>query len=559
MSITIDQGYKGNALLKKAGIPTAFTKDQLDEFIKCSNDPIYFIEKYLKVIDADKGLISIDLRKYQKKMVSSFHRKRRTIVTTCRRAGKSTAVCGYILWYIIFNNDKTVALLANKGETARELLGLIQLGYKNLPYWIQQGIVEFNKGSFVLENNSRVIATATSSDAIRGYTISLLYIDECAFIENWEAFSASVLPTITSGKETKIVLVSTPNGMNFYYKLWHDALENKNGYSPIIVRWQEVPGNDEKWYKETLETLGNDIRKFNQEYEVEFLGSTNTLISALKLQSLVAQNPLSTNDNLYVYSEPEKKHTYTICVDVSEGLGKDYSTFSVIDVTEIPYKQVARYKNNEITPYLLPTVILQIAKKYNNAFVLVEINTIGLQVADTLHYELAYENLIKIQIKGKLGQQHSAGFARKIALGLKISPQTKRIGCANLKALIENDKLIINDLDTILELTTFSMKNNTYKAEEGHTDDLVMTLVHFGWLTGQKYFKEEIGSDIRRNLQEEQLRIMDSDLIPFGIIDGHQGYAGPDDVIDDQGERWVADRERIYAFDNFNYDWRSKW
>lgn len=547
--------YKGSPLLKKAGVDIQFTPEQVIELEKCSKEPIYFIEKYLKVIDADRGLISINLRDYQKKMIQSFHARRRSIVTTCRRSGKSTSVCGYILWYILFNNEKTVALLANKGETARELLGLIQLGYKNLPSWLQHGILEFNKGSFVLENNSRVIAAATASDAIRGYTISLLYIDECAFIDNWEQFSASVLPTITSGKQTKIILVSTPNGLNFYAKLWEEALDNKNGYNPIIVKWHEVPGNDEKWYQETLQTLGNDITKFNQEYNVEFLGSTNTLIRPDKLKAMIAKEPIykDMNDCFHIFKEPEPNNTYVLTVDVAEGLNQDYSTFSIIDVTQFPYRLVAKYRNNTIAPLLFPTLILQAARMYNEAFVLVEINSIGLQVSDIIHHELAYENLIKIEMKGKQGQQHSPGFKKKIAYGLKTTKQTKAIGCANLKTLVESDKLIINDYDTIQELSTFSADKQSFKAEEGNNDDLVMTLVHFGWLTSQRYFKENINNDIRSALQREQMNIMDTDLVPFGIIDNGVD-AFDEDPARDAREVWVNTRSTLYPFDHMDWD-----
>lgn len=551
--------YKGNALLKKVGSNVTWTQEQIEEIKKCSKDPTYFIERYLKVIDVDRGLVSIKLRDYQKKMISSFHGRRRTIVTTCRRAGKSTAVCGYILWYIIFNTEKTVALLANKGETARELLGLIQLGYKNLPFWLQHGITEFNKGSFVLENNSRVIAAATASDAIRGYTISLLYIDECAFIDNWEQFSASVLPTITSGKQTKIILVSTPNGLNFYQKLWEDALAEKNGYNPIMVKWYDVPGNDEQWYKETLQTLGNDITKFNQEYSVEFIGSTNTLIRGDKLKSLVARSVLKKDGFLDIYEEPIPNNTYVITVDVAEGQNLDYSAFSVIDVTKIPYRQIAKYRNNNIPPLLFPTVIYTTAKKYNDAFVLVEINTIGLQVADILHHEFVYENLIKIELKSKQGQQFTPGFKRKIAFGLKTSVQTKKIGCANLKTLIESDKLIINDLETIEELMTFSSDRTSFKAEEGNNDDLVMSLVHFGWLTSQKYFKESIENDIRKMLQQEQFELMDQDLVPIGIIDRREAY-GIDDILEDKEQEYRDAKEKWTnlhtknVFDNVEFD-----
>ena len=405
------------------------------------------------------------------------------------------------------------------------------------------------------ENGSRILATATASDAIRGYTISLLYIDECAFIENWEQFSASVLPTITSGKKTKIILVSTPNGMNFYHNLWDQALKKKNGYNPIIVKWQEVPGNDAKWFQETLETLNNDMNKFNQEYNVEFLGSTYTLIDPKKLAALIEKNPIRKDRFLDIYEEPVKNHTYTITVDVSEGLGQDYSAISVIDVTELPYKLVAKYRNNQIQPMLLPTVIYTVARAYNEAFVLIEINSIGLQVADIMHYELAYDNLIKVEMKGKQGQQHSSGFKggpRKIAFGLKQTKQTKNIGCSNLKVLIEGDKLLLHDKDTIDELKRFSADKNTYQAENGN-DDLAMTLVNFGWLTGQKFFKETINSNIRKALQEEQLRIMDDDILPKFMADN--GIDDPfEDPYEDAKEKWIVDKGYNYTFDNLEFD-----
>lgn len=572
----LDQaGYKGNSLLKKAGFKQQFTTDQIDEFLKCAENPIYFCNQYLKSIDADDGLIPIKLRSYQEDMINSFHQKRRSIVTTCRRAGKSTAVCGYILWYMIFNNDKTVALLANKGETARELLGLIQIAYQNLPKWLQHGVIEFNKGSFLLENGSRVLATATSTDAIRGYTISLLYIDECAFIENWEKFSASVLPTIASGKKTKIILVSTPNGLNFYHSLWENANKKgkeNNGYNPTMVTWHDVPNfaNDPDWYENTLQTLNGDLVKFAQEYEVEFQGSTNTLIRGDKLKALVHRShiQLDMGGNLQIYENAQKGHTYTITVDVAEGLGLDYSAMQVIDVTTIPYKQVAKYRNNLISPYLFPTVIIQVAQMYNEAFVLVEINSIGLQVSDTLHFEFGYENLIKIEQKSKQGQITTPGFKKRIAYGLKISNQTKMIGCANLKTMIENDKLLLCDKNTIDELKTFSAFSKTFKAEEGKNDDLVMGLVHFGWLTGQRYFKDNINNNIRELIQKEQMDLMDIDICPPPIIDNglNQAYEEFD------GDRWIEDKRSKYnytkemlqeelkrrnPFDSFD-DWRSR-
>ncbi len=559
----MSEGYKGNSLLKKIGTDLTWTAFQIDELAKCAADPIYFVKTYLKVIDVDKGLIPIALRTYQEDMINNFHKSRRTIVTTCRRSGKSTAVCGYLLWYIIFNDDKTVALLANKGDTARELLNIIQIAYQNLPQWLQHGIIEFNKGSFVLENNSRVIAAATSSDAIRGYTIALLYIDECAFIENWPDFSRSVLPTITSGKETKIILVSTPNGMNFYYKIWDEALKGKNGYAHVMVHWKEVPGNDEKWYKETMELLNNDETAFNQEYNVEFLGSTHTLISGKKLKELVWLDPIGEDfkdeyGQVDIFEEPIRDHTYVMTVDVSRGQGLDAQAFSIIDVTQIPYKQVAKYKNNRMSPLTYPNVIDYMGKAFNNAYVLVEINDIGQQIVDILHYELSYENLIKLTMKGKQGQNVSGGYKKQIQFGVRTTTPVKRIGCSNLKALVENNKLIINDFDTINELTTFVSTKESFAAEEGHNDDLAMSLVLFGWLVNQRVFKETVNTDLRSVLQKEQMDLMEIDYLPPPIVSN-----GLEAVhfVDAAGDLWMAEDEwkkRNYYNDMYGSIWDPK-
>jgi hypothetical protein len=379
----------------------------------------------------------------------------------------------------------------------------------------------------------------------------VVFLDEFAFVPNniAEQFFNSTYPTISSGNTTKVIIVSTPNGLNLFYKMWSMAVEKKSDYKPIEIHWSMVPGRTQEWKEQVIRNTSED--QFRQEFECEFIGSTNTLIHPSKIRTLVFMNPISRDGDLHIYEQPVPGHTYLLVADVAEGQGLDYSTFSIIDVTEIPYRQVAKYKNNKISPLLFPTVIYTTAIKYNEAFILVEINSIGLQVSDILHNELAYENLIKVRNgKNKAGQQATPGFTKQMQFGLKTSVQTKKIGCANLKSLIESDKLIINDEDTIMELTTFSAHKQSFAAEEGNNDDLVMTLVNFGWLTAQKYFKESVNTDIRRTLQEEQLQIMDQDLVPFGIIDN--GIDNQGEVID--GDVWVADREKLYTFDNLDWD-----
>ena len=430
----------------------------------------------------------------------------------------------------------------------------LQLAFEYLPFFLKQGVVEWNKGSIELANGSKALADSTSGSSVRGRSFNIIFLDEFAFVPNniAESFFMSTYPTISSGNTTKVIIVSTPNGMNLFYKMWIEAMEKKSLYKPIEIHWSMVPGRDEKWKETTIRNTSAD--QFRQEFETEFIGSTNTLIHPVKLRSLVWHDPIrkDMSDNFHIHKDPEPNHTYVLTVDVAEGLNQDYSTFSIIDVTQFPYRQVAKYKNNKIAPLLLPTVILQAARMYNDAFVLVEINSIGLQVSDILHHELAYENLIKIEMKGKQGQQHTPGFKKKIAYGLKTNKQTKAIGCANLKTLVESDKLIINDYDTIQELMTFSADKQSFKAEEGNNDDLAMTLVHFGWLTSQRYFKENINNDIRQALQHEQMNIMDQDIVPFGIIDN--GLDDFEDPIGDAKERWVNVRTSQNPFDQIEWD-----
>jgi hypothetical protein len=419
-----------------------------------------------------------------------------------------------------------------------------------LPRFLQQGVKEWNKGSIELANGSRIMADSTSGSSIRGRSFNIVFLDEFAFVPNniAEAFFMSTYPTISSGSTTKVIIVSTPNGLNLFYRMWEDAIKQRSEYKPIEIHWSMVPGRTEEWKEQTIRNTSAD--QFRQEFECEFIGSTNTLIHPVKLRSLVWQDPVGIEGNIRVYKKPDPSRTYCMTVDVAEGQGLDYSTFSIIDVSEIPYQVVATFKDNKISPFLFPTIIVQTAKIFNEAFILVEINSIGLQVADIIHYELAYENLIKIEMKGKQGQQQSPGFKKKIAFGLKQSVQTKMIGCTNLKTLVESDKLIINDESTINELMTFSADKKSFKAEEGNNDDLAMTLVNFGWLTGQKYFKENINNDIRKTLQKEILNVMDQDMVPFGIIDN--GIDKPGDM-DAAGDLWFEDRSKLYPFDDLNW------
>jgi hypothetical protein len=552
----MSKGYNNNPNLPKEDYTHSFTQQEIDEFIKCTNDPVYFAVTYMRIINVDHGLIPFNMWDFQKEMLTSFHENRFSICKLPRQVGKTTTSVAYLLHYLLFNENVNVAILANKSATAREIMGRLQLAFEYLPRFLQQGVKEWNKGSIELANGSRAVADSTSGSSVRGRSFNIIFLDEFAFVPNniAEQFFMSTYPTISSGQTTKVIIVSTPNGLNLFYRMWEDAIKYKSEYKPIEIHWSMVPGRTEEWKEQTIRNTSAD--QFRQEFECEFIGSTNTLIHPIKLRSLVWHDPIDIEGNLRTYKKPQPGRTYCMTVDVAEGQGLDYSVFSVIDVTEIPYRLVAVYRDNKISPFLFPTIIVQTAHLYNDAFILIEINSIGLQVSDIIHHELAYENLIKIEVKGKQGQQQTPGFKKKVAFGIRQSQQTKMIGCTNLKTLIESDKLIVNDEQTINELITFSADKRTFKAEEGNHDDCVMTLVNFGWLTGQKYFKENINNDIRQALQKEILDVMDQDIVPFGVISGYQGEVSKDYEVDENGDVWLEDRSRRYPFDDLN--WRGK-
>lgn len=543
------ESYRDNPLLKRVGVKVNFTQEQVDEYIKCSRDPIYFA-KYIKIITLDEGVTDFKMYDFQKDMIQTFHKNRFTIMKCPRQVGKTTTTVAYLLWTILFQDAQSIAVLANRGETARGILGKLQLAYENLPMWLQQGVVEWNKGRVELENGSVIIASSTSSSAARSGSFNIVFLDEFAFVPSNIAteFFTSVYPVITAGTKTKIIIVSTPNGMNLFYKIWTDAINKKNNYVPFEVHWSMVPGRDDAWKEETIRNTSE--HQFRQEFETEFLGSTNTLISGMKLQTMSYKDALAEHDKMKIYEYPikgddetTKDHLYCMCVDVSEGRNLDSSAFSVFDISTTPYKQVATYKSSSISPILFPTMIVNAAKMYNDAYILVEINN-NPQVADIIHQDFEYENLWKIFTGNKKPQQLSSGFGRGVQMGLKMSVAVKRIGCSNLKTLVESDKLLIPDFDTLSELTTFTANKTSFAAEDGENDDLVMTLVVFAWAATQKYFKEIVSHDIRKQIQLENLNQLDEEILPAPIIeDGRQHNF---EVMD--GDLWeVADGNEIYS------------
>ena len=534
-----DSVYLGNPNLKKANVQQEWTKEELEEYTRSMKDTIYFIQNYIQIVSLDEGLVPFKLYDFQKEMVGTFHNNRFTICKLPRQSGKSTTIIAYLLHYVLFNASVNVAILANKAATARDLLGRLQLAYEHMPKWLQQGVMSWNKGSLELENGSKILASSTSASAVRGGSYNIIFLDEFAYVPAnvAEQFFSSVYPTISSGKTTKVMIVSTPHGMNMFYKLWTDAEEERNEYVPIEVHWSEVPGRDEEWKAQTIKHTSES--QFNTEFECEFLGSIDTLISPTKLRQLAYRAPIQSSAGLDVHIHPEEGHTYFLSADVSRGTSNDYSAFTVIDVTEMPYKIVAKYRDNEIKPLIFPQKIYDVARAYNQAYVLVEVNDIGEQVANTLQFDLEYDNLCMASMRGRAGQVLGGGFSGgRAQLGVRTTKAVKKVGCSNLKQMVEDNKLIVEDIDVISELSTFIVKGASFEADEGCNDDLVACLFTFAWATDQTYFKELTNVDMRKTMMAEQADALEQDMAPFGFVVNGLEDENIGEMIDEYGTKW---------------------
>ena len=534
-----NNSYNGNSLLKPIGFEMQYTSEQVREIMKCKEDPIYFIENYCYIVSLDRGLILFKLYDCQREKVEVIMNNRKVILMEGRQQGKTITSAACILHYTIFNSNKTVAILANKSTAAREVLSRYQIMYENLPLWMQQGIKTWNKGDVELENGSKIFTSATSTSGIRGKSVNWLYIDEAAIIPNnvAEEFFTSTYPTIMAGETTKVLLTSTPLGYNHFWKYWNDAQEGRNGFVALQIPYWKIPGRDEKWAEEQKSVLGE--LKFNQEVLCAFLGSSNTLISPDTIARMSPIPFMHEKDGLDILEYPVPGHVYFSTVDTSRGIGGDYSAFTVIDTTEYPYKIVAKYRNNKISPLLYPTVIHKVSKEYNNAYVLVEINDIGQQVADIIHNDLEYENMIWVGSDARYGQVLSSS-GRSSILGVRTTKQVKRIGCATLKSLVEENKLLVFDRDIISEFSTFIEHNGVFQADEGYNDDLTMTLVLFAWATNDPMFKDLMNANNRQALYSSQMKSIEDELTPFGFIDN--GLSNELDVEVVGGDIWISDK-----------------
>lgn len=526
-----DDALGRNPNVKKDGIVQGWSQETINEYVKCMHDPAYFAATYCKIISLDKGLVNFKLYPYQKEMFKHFNENRFNIVLACRQSGKSISSVAYLLWYAIFNSEKIIAVLANKGSTSREMLGRITLMLENLPFFLQPGTKVLNKGSIEFSNNSRIIAAATSGSSIRGMSVSLLYLDEFAFVEKAAEFYTSTYPVISSGKETKVIITSTANGIgNMFYTIWQGAIQGTNQFQPFRVDWWDVPGRDEAWKQQTISNTSQ--LQFDQEFGNTFFGTGDTLINAETLMKMKAVDPIKILEggHLLVYEETKEDHEYIICVDVSKGRGQDYSTFNVIDVTSHPFKQVAVYRCNTISPILFPDIIYKYATSYNQAYVIVESNDQGTLVTRGLYYELEYENM------------HISSALKSDGIGIEMTRKTKRLGCSGIKDIIENDKLVINDSETILECSTFVAKAQSYEASEGNHDDLIMNLVMFGYFATTEMFRNMTDINLKEMMFKDRMRQIEDDMVPFGYID--DGSAAIDDWEQrekDKNNPWAVD------------------
>ena len=528
--------YLGNPNVKKDGVNEQWTPDLIQEYKKCMVDPVYFVEHYCKVISLDEGIVNFKLYPYQRKMFQQFQENRFNVVLACRQSGKSISACAYLLWYALFNPEKTVAILANKGQTAGEMLSRITLMLENIPFFIQPGSKAVNKRSLEFSNNSRIIASATSGNSIRGMSVNLLYLDEFAFVERASEFYTSTYPVVSAGKDTKVIVTSTANGIgNQFHKIWEGAVQGINEFSSFRVDWWDVPGRDEEWNQQTIANTSQ--LQFDQEFGNTFFGTGDTLVNADTLLGLRAKPPVRTMEGglLKIYEEPIKDHDYVMTVDVSKGRGQDYSTFTLIDISSRPFKQVAVYRNNTISPLLFPNIIYKFAKPYNEAYVVVESNDQGSVVCNGLYHDLEYENV------------HVESSVKANAIGIEINRKTKRLGCSAIKDILEEKRLTINDEQTILEISTFEAKGQSYEASEGNHDDLMMNLVLFGYFVSTQYFSDMTDINLKQMMFEQKMQEIENDVVPFGFIDdGEEAIVR----IENEDDPWrIREDTRRFIFD----------
>ena len=519
-----NEGYLGNTLIKRSGVETKYTDQQMQEYVRCSQEPCHFIENYTQIISLDEGMVPFKLRGYQDKLIDHYNSNRFNIVLASRQSGKSITSCAYLLWYLLFHPEVTVAVLANKGAIAREMIARMVTMLESVPFFLQPGVKILNKGSIEFANDSKVVASATSSSSIRGLSINLLYLDEFAFVDDAETFYTATYPVVTSGKDSKVIITSTANGVgNMFYKIYESAVQKQSEYKHFLINWYDVPGRDEEWKKQTIANTSET--QFEQEYGNSFLGTGNTLINSNILLGMRSIDPDWNRDNINIFTRPIEGHAYICTVDVSKGRGMDYSTFSVFDVSVQPFKQVATFRDNMLSPMLLPDMINKYVKPYNEALVIVENNAEGGMVAQQLHYDIEYPNVF---VQGMTKQED---------IGVTMDKKVKRIGCSTLKELLEEHRLELCDRATITELLTFVNKGTSYEAAKGYHDDMVMNCVLFSWFVTTEYFYHLTDSQVKDLLYSEQQKMIENDMLPAGVFGA---VKEEESFVDKEGDRWFV-------------------
>lgn len=511
--------HNGNPNLRGQFESIEYTQEQLEEYLKCRDDFFYFCENYC-YIRSGTNIVKFIPYDYQKELVKDILSNKFSLAKMSRQSGKSTILSALITWFVIFEENYEVLIAAHVHKQAIEIMGRCKTIIENLPLWLQDGIVKWNELEIVLENNSKITSSATTKNAARGRSPTFILLDEFAFVDTNIAneFYNSIYPTLSAPTNTKakLVIISTPNGMNHFYKLAVDAKSKKNNFKYNEINWNDVPGRDDAFREKTIKDVGLD--RWEQEFECIFLGGEDALISPGILKRIVFDDPLETLDNgcLKVFKRPRQDNTYMMTVDPSRGKGIDSSAIVVFNVSKYPIEVVAHYRDPNISNIIFPGYINRLGKIYNDAACLVEINDSGGQVADMLFDEFEYVNLLGCIPDGRNGQKLK-GYGIK-GKGLKQSQVTKRVGCSNLKSLIDLNKIVINSFDIVSELSNFVRKDNSYGASTGNHDDLVMCLVIMAWITQQPFFKNyvELGmKDVFANEFDD----IDNDMLPLGRMD----------------------------------------
>lgn len=482
--------YRGNPGLRSAYCKSDYTLEQIQEIKKCSEDIFYFLNNYCYITTADAEVVLFKPYKFQNKFIKTVEASRKVVLLSARQLGKTTSVAAYALWKILFTESYKILILSNDGAGAKDILDRIKTMYENIPHWLQQGVVECNKSTIELVNKSKVFCSSTTVNAGRGRAVAMVILDEFAAVSKNVAdqFMVSVFPTLSSGKKTKIVILSTAKGFNHFHKIYDDATKKKNEFKPLKFDWRAVPTRDKAWEKSERLLLGD---KFEEEHECIFQGASNTLLPASSIRKIDSSitNPICEMNDLKIFEEPIQDKSYIVVVDSAEGVEEDFSVCNVIKINESSYEQVAVYRNNTIKPELYALKVVEIAKKYNNGFVFVELNSIGSLVAHIIADEQYYENMFTTK-REKNRQMLKIGRNSDRLPGIKTSTMVKNQGCTSIKNMIDNDTLIIRDRTCFEEFTNFVSKGSSYAAEKGYTDDIVMTFVLFGWIVLQPLFKE---------------------------------------------------------------------